>query len=110
MGATATTEVSTATPTAEVRATAAATTAKMSTTTTTAAETAASRVSRSRQTKGKAYCSRACCDFPHDTTSSSGLNAGNQRRIARSVPAARSSRCCNAHVTVVHFAHHSRCG
>jgi hypothetical protein len=82
--ATATTEVSTATPTAEVTAaTATATAADMAAT----AATAASRVSRSRQTKGKAYCGRACRDFPHGMPSSSGPNAGNQRQIARSVPA-----------------------
>jgi hypothetical protein len=77
--ATPATEVSTTTSTTEV--TTAATAAEMS------APAAASRVSNSRQTKGKAYCGRACCDFPHDTTSSSGPNAQCQRQITRSVPA-----------------------
>jgi hypothetical protein len=100
-----TTEVTTATPTAEATAPAAAATMA-----TTAATAATSRVSNSRQTKGKAYCGRACCDFPHDTTSSSGPNAQCQRQITRSVPAERSSRCCNAHVTLVYFAHQLTCG
>jgi hypothetical protein len=42
-----------------------------------ATATAAPGISNSRQTKGKAYCGRACCDFPHDMTSSSGPNAGS---------------------------------
>jgi hypothetical protein len=78
MSAAATAEVSAAT-TAEVSATAAATAADMATAST-AETTAASGISNSRQTKGKAYCGRACCDFPHDTASSSGpmreANAG----------------------------------
>ncbi|MGA8497642.1 MAG: hypothetical protein WB764_19300 [Xanthobacteraceae bacterium] len=81
------TEVSTAASTTEVTAAATAT-AEMSTTTAAAPETAAaSGISNGRQTKGKAYCGRACCDFPHDTTSSSGPNAESKRRVARSVPA-----------------------
>jgi hypothetical protein len=59
------TEVSTAAPTTEVTA-ATASAAKMSTATA-AAETAASRVSSRRQTKGNGYCGRACRDFPHNT-------------------------------------------
>jgi hypothetical protein len=102
--ATPATEVSTATSTTEV--TTAATAAEMSA----PAPAATSCVSRSRQTKGKAYCGRACCDFPHDTTSSSGPNAQCQRQITRSVPAERSSRCCNAHVTLVYFARQLTCG
>jgi hypothetical protein len=80
------TEVSSATSTTEVTAASTAA-AEMSTTSPTAATAAASGISNSRQTKGKAYCGRACCDFPHDTTSSSGPNAESQRQIARSVPA-----------------------
>jgi hypothetical protein len=102
-GASATPEVSATTATTEVSTTTAAAAAKMSTTAATATD--ASRVSNGRQTKGKAYCGRACCDFPHDTTSSSGPNAQSQRQITRSVPAERSSRCCNAHVT--YRAHHA---
>jgi hypothetical protein len=86
MNATATataTEVSSATSTTEVTAASTAA-AEMSPTSPTAA---ASGISNSRQTKRKAYCGRACCDFPHDTTSSSGPNAESQRQIARSVPA-----------------------
>jgi hypothetical protein len=79
--ATPATEVSTATSTTEVTTAATAAAAEMS------APAPASRVSNSRQTKGKAYCGRACCDFPHDTTSSSGPNAQCQRQITRSVPA-----------------------
>jgi hypothetical protein len=56
----------------EVSTTTAAT-AKMPATATPAA--AASGVSSRRQTQGKAYCGRACRDFPHDRTSSSGPNA-----------------------------------
>jgi hypothetical protein len=75
-------KVSSATATAEVRATTAAT-AEVSTTAATtdvttataAAKTAASGVSIRRQTQGKAYCGRACRDFPHGMTSSSGPNA-----------------------------------
>jgi hypothetical protein len=69
--------------TAEVRATTAAT-AEVSTTATASADvttaaaaatkTAASGVSIRRQTQGKAYCGRACRDFPHGMTSSSGPN------------------------------------
>jgi hypothetical protein len=40
-----------------------------------ATATAAPGISNSRQTKGKAYCGRACCYFPHDMTSLSGPNA-----------------------------------
>src|SRR5580693_5830968 len=58
--------------TAEVSTTAAATDV---TTATAAAEAAASGVSVRRQTQGKAYCGRACRDFPHDMTSSSGPNS-----------------------------------
>jgi hypothetical protein len=64
--------------TAEARTPAATT--KMGTTAATAMSataTAAPGISNSRQTKGKAYCGRACCDFPHDMTSSSGPNAGS---------------------------------
>jgi hypothetical protein len=68
MGTTAATAMS-ATATAAMSATA---TAAMS-----ATATAAPGISNSRQTKGKAYCGRACCDFPHDMTSSSGPNAGS---------------------------------
>jgi hypothetical protein len=70
----ATAEVSTApAATAEVST---ATTASAGMCTAAAATTAASRrISSHRQTKGKAYCDRACRDFPHDTTSSSGPNA-----------------------------------
>jgi hypothetical protein len=57
--------------TAEVSTTATAT----DVTTATAAEAAASGVSVRRQTQGKAYCGRACRDFPHDMTSSSGPNS-----------------------------------
>jgi hypothetical protein len=71
MGATA------ATAAAEVSATAAA--AKMSTTTTTTAETAASRVSSRRQTKGYGYCGRACRDFPHDTPRQGQMRQTNAR-------------------------------
>jgi hypothetical protein len=75
-----------ATATAEVSATAAAT--KVTAPTAAAAETtAASGISDSRQTKGKAYCGRACCYFPHDTTSSSGPNAQTNPQIDRAVPA-----------------------
>jgi hypothetical protein len=66
--ATATAEVRAATATAEVSTTAATTDV------TTATATAASGVSIRRQTQGKAYCGRACRDFPHDMTSSSGPN------------------------------------
>jgi hypothetical protein len=75
-------KVSSATATAEVSATAAAT-AEMSTTAATsadvttataAAKAAASGVSVRRQTQGKAYCGRACRDFPHDMTSWPGPN------------------------------------
>ena len=103
--ATPATEVSTATSTTEVT-----TAAEMSAPAPAAKTAAASRVSNSRQTKGKAYCGRACCDFPHDTTSSSGPNAQCQRQITRSAPAERSSRCCNAHVTLVYFARQLTCG
>jgi hypothetical protein len=73
-------KVSSATPTAEMGTTASTTevstaatsAAKMSTTT--AAAPAASRVSSRRQTKGYGYYGRACRDFPHDMTSSSGPN------------------------------------
>jgi hypothetical protein len=106
--ATPATEVSTATSTTEV--TTAATAAEMSAPAPATKAAAASRVSNSRQTKGKAYCGRACCDFPHDKTSSSGPNAQIQRQITRSVPAERSSRCCNAHMTLVYFAHQLTCG
>ena len=81
MGAAApTAEVSATTATAEVTAATAA--ADMATASAAAAETAAaSGISNRRQTKGKAYCGRACCDFPHDLTSSSGpmreANAGS---------------------------------
>jgi hypothetical protein len=85
-------KMSSATPTAEMRATAAATpevsataaatpevsataTANMSPTTTAAETAAASCVSSRHQTKGNGYCGRACRDFPHDMTSSSGPNA-----------------------------------
>jgi hypothetical protein len=73
-GAAATEVRATATPTAEVTATATATaevTAPAATAEVTApaAATAASRLSRGRQTKGKAYCGRACRDFPHGMTS-----------------------------------------
>jgi hypothetical protein len=60
------TEVSTAAATT-TKVTAAASAAKMSTATTAAAETAASRVSSRRQTKGNGYCGRACRNFPHNT-------------------------------------------
>jgi hypothetical protein len=88
-------KVSSATATAEMGATAAAaaevsapatSTAKMSTTTTTtttttaaAAETAASRVSSRRQTKGYGYCGRACRDFPHDTPRQGQMRQTNAR-------------------------------
>jgi hypothetical protein len=71
-------KMSAATATAEVRA--AAATAEVSTTaattdvTTATAAAAASGVSIRRQTQGKAYCGRACRDFPHDMTFSSGPN------------------------------------
>jgi hypothetical protein len=75
-------KMSSATPTAEMRAAAAATpevsataTANMSPTTTAAETAAASCVSSRHQTKGNGYCGRACRDFPHDMTSSSGPNA-----------------------------------
>jgi hypothetical protein len=72
-------KVSSATPTAEVRATAAtaevSTTAAASANVTTATAAAASGVNVRRQTQGKAYCGRACRDFPHDMTSSSGPNS-----------------------------------
>src|SRR5579862_942951 len=78
MGAAATAEVSAPATTAEVTAAA----ADMATASAAAAETAAaSGISNRRQTKEKAYCGRARCDFPHDTTSSSGpmreANAGS---------------------------------
>jgi hypothetical protein len=84
-------KVSSATASAEMGATAAAaaevsapatSTAKMSTTTTTttaAAETAASRVSSRRQTKGYGYCGRACRDFPHDTPRQGQMRQTNAR-------------------------------
>jgi hypothetical protein len=84
-GATTTTEVSTATAAPEV--TAAATAADMSTAAAATTETAASGVSCCRQTKGKAYCGRACRDFPHDTTSSSGPDAQANARSPKTVPA-----------------------
>jgi hypothetical protein len=82
----ATAEARTAAATAKMGTTAATT--KMGTTAATAMSatataamsataTAAPGISNSRQTKGKAYCGRACCDFPHDMTSSSGPNAGS---------------------------------
>ena len=79
--ATPATEVSTATSATEVTAAATAA-AKMSTTApaTAAPETAASGVSNSRQTKGKAYCGRACRDFPHGMPSLSGPNAETNAR------------------------------
>jgi hypothetical protein len=74
----ATAETRTAAATTKMGTTAATT--KMGTTAATAMSataTAAPGISNSRQTKGKAYCGRACCDFPHDMTSSSGPNAGS---------------------------------
>jgi hypothetical protein len=95
--ATPATEVSTAAAATEVTTAAAA--AKMSTATAAAAETAASSgVSNSRQTKGNAYCGRACCDFPHDTTSSSGQIRKLTPRSTGPFPRTRNWRCCNAHV------------
>jgi hypothetical protein len=102
-------KVSSATPTAEVRATTTATAtaevraaatsaAKMSTTATATAETAASRVSSRRQTKGYGYCGCARRDFPHDMTSSSGPNVLVNARSPGTVPADLKSVCCNAHV------------
>jgi hypothetical protein len=73
MGATA------ATAAAEVSATAAAAKMSTTTTTTTAAETAASRVSSRRQTKGYGYCGRACRDFPHDTPRQGQMRQTNAR-------------------------------
>jgi hypothetical protein len=106
MGATATTEVSAATTAAKV--TAAASAANMATTA--APETtAASGISNCRQTKGKAYCGHACCDFPHDTTSSSGPNAESQRQIARSVPADSKSVMLQCTRRPVHVAHRHSC-
>jgi len=98
------TKVSTATAATEV--TAASTAADMSAPTPETA--AASGVSNSRQTKRKAYCGCACCDFPHDTTSSSGPNAETNARSPGPFRR-RSSGCCNAH-TVVHFTHWLTCG
>src|ERR1700722_1317067 len=76
-------KVSSATPTAEMGATTPAT-AEVSTTTaapsadvttaTATATAAAPGVSSRRQTKGYGYCGRACRDFPHGMTSSSGPN------------------------------------
>jgi hypothetical protein len=86
--ATPATEVSTATSTTEVTAASTAA-AEMPTT----ASASASGISNSRQTKGKAYCGRACCDFPHDTTSLSGPNA---EANARSPGPFRRSRAFDA--------------
>ena len=96
----ATAEMGATAATAEVSAAAATTDV---TTATAAAKAAASGVSVRRQTQGKAYCGRACRDFPHDLTSSSGPNSSgpNVRVNARSpntVPADSKSVCCNAHV------------
>jgi hypothetical protein len=81
MGATAATanEMSATAATAnEMSATTATATATATATMSdTAATATAPGISNSRQTKGKAYCGRACCDFPHDMTSSSGPNAGS---------------------------------
>jgi hypothetical protein len=83
-GAAATAEVSAAATAAEV--TAATSAANMSTAAATT-KTAASGVSSCRQTKGKAYCGRACRDFPHDMTSSSGPDAQANARSPGTVPA-----------------------
>ena len=97
MGATA---AETAAATAEVSAatTAAAdmSAATTATATATAAKTATSRVSGCRQTKGKAYCSRARRDFPHDLTSLSGPIVEANARIARPFRRSQSHSCCNA--------------
>jgi len=73
MGAAATAKMGATAATATATEMSATATATMSGT----AAAATSGVSNSRQTKGKAYCGRACCDFPHDMTSSSGPNAGS---------------------------------
>jgi hypothetical protein len=95
------TEVGTATATTEVTAAAAATTADMSTTAPTRETAAASRVSNSRQAKGKAYCGRARCDFPHDTTSSTPNSPPRSGRTEAGDAAMH---------TVVHFTHQLTCG
>jgi hypothetical protein len=106
--ATATAEVSATAATTEV--TAPTTAADMSTASAAAETAAASGIGDSRQTKGKAYCSRACCYFPHDTTSSSGPMRKLTPRSTGPFPRTRNWRCCNAHVTAVHLTPHSRCG
>jgi hypothetical protein len=82
-----TAEVRTTTPAAEVSAAAPAAPTTDVTTATAAAAKTASRVSIRCQTQGKAYCGRACCDFPHDVTSSSGPNARVNARSPGTVPA-----------------------
>jgi hypothetical protein len=112
-------KVSSATATAEMGATTAAT-AEVSTTTaassadvTTATapaptETSASRVSSRRQTKRYGYCGRACRDFPHGMTSSSGPNVSVNARSPDTVPADSKSVCCNAHVSTSRIVEHVR--
>jgi hypothetical protein len=108
-------KMSSAAATAEVSATAAATpevsaatasAAKMSTTTA-PATTAASRVSSSRQTKGKAYCGRARRNFPHDTPRRGHMRKPTPERPVRSGVA----EACDAamHTSPSAFAHHRRC-
>jgi hypothetical protein len=73
----ATAEARTAAATTKMGTTAATAMSATATAAMSATATAAPGISNSRQTKGKAYCGRACCDFPHDMTSSSGPNAGS---------------------------------
>jgi hypothetical protein len=73
----ATAETRTAAATTKMGTTAATAMSATTATAMSATATAAPGISNSRQTKGKAYCGRACCDFPHDMTSSSGPNAGS---------------------------------
>jgi hypothetical protein len=73
----ATTKMGTTAATTKMGTTAATAMSATATAAMSATATAAPGISNSRQTKGKAYCGRACCDFPHDMTSSSGPNAGS---------------------------------
>jgi hypothetical protein len=75
--AAATTKMGTTAATTKMGTTAATAMSATTATAMSATATAAPGISNSRQTKGKAYCGRACCDFPHDMTSSSGPNAGS---------------------------------
>src|SRR5580692_7474779 len=75
---------------------------------TAAAKAAASRVSSRRQTKRYGYCGRACRDFPHGMTSSSGPNVSVNARSPDTVPADSKSVCCNAHVSTSRIVEHVR--